>query len=595
MKRSLTGLFGLIFTGLAMAGPDVIIPSKAVDNLFYLYKNYSIENEKVNVVGQDFIRTGPRSLTHDETGKKATISFDSYSFYRYLGASVFRAQTGSGTASGTASLIGKNLVLTNKHVLSTDNDKKSCGKFTVFLDDNEKIGVTCKKVWYCDAQDFCLAEMNKYKEKDLSEIVRPLALNSKEESKAKKLIIVGNAYGLGIQGSSGKDYQYVKKGTVAMRYRFDENVLVHHTPTLSGSSGSPVFNEKGSVVGLNYANVSEKGYVDEDAFNMAVPSPYIISQLKKNLPKEVYDNLSIDEEISSATLSTYRDELEESFEIQKNIQLSHSLLTESLFKNNTSLITEEIKNQTQSLQARLTNFSIRELDYLSAAAGPSSEIAEIDGLNKSLGNFFSSFPIENACKAQKDLTLKCKADGLYQTISHLSVIKKIGEEEAKKIITARYKLQEASSYEVLDMIKKDTALQINIYKKCISGIKKISRSGDIVFYGNSSSVYYENKDCQDLFISEAKLSGIKWNTQLNSKEFASLVGANSLVSTLENSFEKQVANKWAYGILGRSGTKQAKIESNKAALELWLKTLPIKQDINSWFELINPKMRKSIL
>lgn len=595
MKRSLTGIFGLIYAGLAMAGPEVIIPSKAVDNLFYLYKNYSVENEKVNVVGQDFKRTAPRTLTHDETGKKATISFDSFSFYRYLGASVFRAQTGSGTASGTASLIGKNLVLTNKHVLSTDNEKKSCGKFTVFLDDNEKHGVSCKKVWYCDTQDFCLAEMNQHNGKDLSDIVRPLSLRSKEETKAKKLIIVGNAFGLGIQGSSGKDYQYVKKGTVAMRYRFDENVLVHHTPTLSGSSGSPVFNENGAVVGLNYANVSEKGYVDEDAFNMAVPSPYILSQLKKSLPKEVYDNLSIDEEISSDTLRTYRDELEESFEIQKNIQISSSLIIESLLKNKTNLINDEIKKQTQSLQSRLTQFSIRELDYLSMAAGKNSEIEEVDKLNNSLGSFYSSFPIENACTANKDLTLECKATGIYKTINHFEVIKKIGEEESKKIITARYKLKEASQYEVLDLIKKDQLLQISILKKCLLSTNKISRSGDIVFYGGSSAIYYENSNCQEAFISEAKLSGIKWNSSFNTKEFASLAGANTIISSLERSFEKDVASKWSYGLLGKSGTKQIKVENNKSLIEAWIKTFPGKQDVESWFEIINPKMRKSIL
>ena len=271
MRRAVIGLMALISSSLTHAGPEVIIPSKAIDHLFYLYKDYSIVNQEVKVTGQNFTRTGPNSLTHNEKGHKATIPFSSFSFYRFLGASVFRAQTGSGTGSGTASLIGKNLVLTNKHVLSTDNDKKSCGKFTVYLDDNETRPVTCKKVLYCDVQDFCVAEMNKYEGLELSEIVRPISIQSTQESKSKKLIIVGNALGLGIQGSSGKTYQYVKKEQVARNFLFTENVLIHHTPTLSGSSGSPVFNEKGIMVGLNYANNSQKGYVDQPGVFIPLP------------------------------------------------------------------------------------------------------------------------------------------------------------------------------------------------------------------------------------------------------------------------------------------------------------------------------------
>lgn len=80
--------------------------------------------------------------------------------------------------------------------------------------------------------------MNKYSAPELSEIVRPISIQSTQESKSKKLIIVGNALGLEFKAQVERPYQYVKKDQVARNFLFTENVLIHHTPTLSGSSDS---------------------------------------------------------------------------------------------------------------------------------------------------------------------------------------------------------------------------------------------------------------------------------------------------------------------------------------------------------------------
>ena len=50
-------------------------------------------------------------------------------FEQKFGRSVFWATTGTGTGSGTGFLVGKNLVLTNRHVLA--NIDKKCNKFDI--------------------------------------------------------------------------------------------------------------------------------------------------------------------------------------------------------------------------------------------------------------------------------------------------------------------------------------------------------------------------------------------------------------------------------------------------------------------------------
>ena len=74
-----------------------------------------------------------------------------------------------------------------------------------------------------------------------------------------------------------------------------------------------------------------------------------------------------------------------------------------------------------------------------------------------------------------------------------------------------------------------------------------------------------------------------------------MIGANTDLSRIQDSFEKMVGLKWQYGLLGKSGTKKAKVDSNRAALKSWVDTLASYNNLDEWFNLINPKMRKSIL
>lgn len=593
MRKAIIGLGALVYSSLTLAGPDVIIPSKAIDHLFYLYKDYSVVENEVKVTGQNFTRTGPNQLAHDEKGHKATIPFSSFSFYRYLGASVFKAKTGGGGGAGTASLVGKNLVLTNQHVLATDNKKKECRQFEIYLDDQEKHAVSCKRVLYCDTQDFCLAEMNQYNGKDLSDLVRPLSLKSSQETKAKKLLIVGNAYGLGIQGSSGSDYKYVKKGSISGGYYFDENVLVHHTPTLSGSSGSPVFNEQGEVVGLNYANNSLKGFVDDNAHNMAVPSSYIVSQLKKNLEESDYNNLSIDQKISSNIISKYNDQLKESFEIASNIQLDQNLILSAIDKNNLKDIDEEIKQQSLQLISRLDLFTKRETDYLGSANSVKA-VSDIRDINNIINDFNLKYSVEKQCLKNKDLTLECKQELVFKRLEKISLFNEINKQDFKKIMNKRVGLRETTAHDILNAIRDDKILHFKILKGCMEGFKTIQKSDDIVFFENSSSIYYDNTKCQETMMNKIRASGLRWTANIKNSEAASLIGSNTDIATLERDFESMVGVKWKFGLLGRSGTKAEKVAQNKALIAAWLRLLPEGESVDEWFSLLNPKMRKTL-
>ncbi len=595
MKKAGIATVAFIYTTLAIAGPDVIIPSKAIDHLFYLYKNYSINQEEVSVVGQNFTRTGPNALTHNKTGHQGKVSLKDFIYYRYLGASVFKAQTGGGGAVGTASLIGKNLVLTNQHVLDTTNDKKECGKFEVYLDEDDKVASTCKKVLYCDTQDFCVAEMNQVNGKDLSDIVRPISIKTTKETVAKKLYIVGNAYGLGIQGSSGKEYKYVKKNSVEYRKYFDEYTLVHHTPTLSGSSGSPIFNGSGEMIGINYANNSEKGYVDDNANNLAVPSDYLITQLKKNLPKEIFNTIKTDNPISSTTLKEYGDQFRITIDISSNLKLNDSLIENSIRSGSTAEIEKDIKDQTENVKRELDLFSERELAY-QQTVNAHPVIAEIKKINSHLSDWRIEQAATAQCRAIKDLTKECRQSYVMQTLNSSKLFSKYSEQERIEIIQERIKFRETSVIDILEFIKDDKILAKNIFKKCLSSLSKFNLSGETVFYGDYSSIAYTNQSCQKIIISEIRATGLHWTAKMEGEAaMAQMIVANTDISKLENLFESEVARKWQFGLLGKSGTNSQKVEMNKSVLKIWLLKINEQNNLNEWFEIINPRIRKSIL
>ena len=131
----------------------------------------------------------------------------------------------------------------------------------------------CREVLFCDTlSDFCLVELDSLSDgSSLSDHARPLVLNGQElaQNGEEEWIAIGNADGEGIQGSSGPRGERDQEGRV-----------FHYAPTLSGSSGSPLLNEKGQVVALNYGG-SERGRDNVGPVNVAIPISYILKRIKQ--------------------------------------------------------------------------------------------------------------------------------------------------------------------------------------------------------------------------------------------------------------------------------------------------------------------------
>jgi hypothetical protein len=100
--------------------------------------------------------------------------------------------------------------------------------------------------------------------------VKPLRLTERAKSNQDALMLhIGNAAGLGIQASRGKGFM-VRGGE-----------FYHYAPTLGGSSGAPIFNERGEVVGINWGHTGAD-YTSESSFNRGVLSRTIFNELLQN-------------------------------------------------------------------------------------------------------------------------------------------------------------------------------------------------------------------------------------------------------------------------------------------------------------------------
>lgn len=256
-----------------------IIPSRSLAGLHYLFKGFEINEEVglVNVTGPviEIINGEPFGAKVYKEGYFSQIEIEDFEEETDLAHSVFEATSGSGKFVATAFLVGQDIVFTNRHVLGekTINHKLECGKFSIKLNHRDE-NVKCKKVRYCGRNyDFCVVEMEKMKNGfSLSTEIRPLRLTKNIRShKDQSLIHIGNAGGFGIQASLGK-------GIILSGGEF-----FHFAPTLNGSSGAPIFNERGYVVGINWGH-SGGNYTNDDSFNRGIQSLTIYKELMSRNP-----------------------------------------------------------------------------------------------------------------------------------------------------------------------------------------------------------------------------------------------------------------------------------------------------------------------
>jgi hypothetical protein len=257
-----------------------IIPSRSLSGLYYLFKGHSYNEAEglVHVTGPVIEITNGEKAGSKIYPEGFSLEMDQEDFEeeQLLAQSVFEARSGSGTEIGTAFLVGRNLLLTNRHLMNIAPAEKNwrCGEFSILLNHKEE-RVNCEKVRFCSSfYDFCVVQMQKMQNGQmLGDELRPLRLaRTVRTGHDVPLLHIGNAAGLGLQASRGRGLRTLG------------GEFFHFTPTLGGSSGAPIFDEKKQVVGINWGHTGQGGIGDEASFSRGVLSSTIFNELKKTHP-----------------------------------------------------------------------------------------------------------------------------------------------------------------------------------------------------------------------------------------------------------------------------------------------------------------------
>jgi hypothetical protein len=265
------------FRGLASAWN--VVPSRSLSGLHYVFKGFEYNDLEgsVRVSGPVIeitqgVHAGSKAYPD---GFSLEMDQEDFEEEQLLAQSIFQARSGAGNTVGTAFLVGRDLVLTNRHIMGIKPKEKKwkCGQFSILLNHKEE-KVECEKVRYCSSRfDFCVVQMKKMNNGQfIGSEVRTLRMARQVQASQRiSLLHIGNAAGLGLQASRGQGL------------KISGGEFHHYVPTLGGSSGAPLIDEKGQVIGINWAHTG-KDFVDDSSFNRGVLSSTIFNELKHTHP-----------------------------------------------------------------------------------------------------------------------------------------------------------------------------------------------------------------------------------------------------------------------------------------------------------------------
>jgi hypothetical protein len=278
----------LIALGVSNIFALSIVPDRVVTPLLDVFNGRNkIEGDSMRVM----VTTYDSSGRLKKNGSSTLIGKTRFENIKGLSIAVFRAQLR--TSAGTAFHIGRNLVLTNLHVLSPDmNERSGCGSFELKQNDGDD-EFDCKKVHFCNkALDVCLIEMAPIKKtirscffcrgrKEYIHMSPALKLRHHSrtgfsESDTEVFSAIGNSSALGIHYSEGRGLR-----------DFGGSDLYFFAPIRPGNSGGPLLNENGEVVGIVKAETMLT--VSDDyrrTFNFATKSEHTILRIRLALDND---------------------------------------------------------------------------------------------------------------------------------------------------------------------------------------------------------------------------------------------------------------------------------------------------------------------
>ena len=219
------------------------------------HKTESLRKQLVSLTGTALlllsITTGAPALTTEQLAEKAlaaTVSLE------------MKDSTGTTLSFGSGFFVKPNQIATNFHVIAgaRQGTAKLVGKYTTY--NIEDIVATDK--------DNDLAVLNV-----TASGIAPLSLGDSDTVKiGAKVYVAGNPKGL--EGT-------FSDGLISRRESYPKKRLQMTAPISPGSSGGPVLNSKGKVIGIS---VAAHRAIDAQNLNFAIPSNYLKALLAKAGP-----------------------------------------------------------------------------------------------------------------------------------------------------------------------------------------------------------------------------------------------------------------------------------------------------------------------